>query len=74
MYRALAYKVFEKKIQPENHDEVLAVARSLRFTFARQPDASLKMFVDGAFLGNKLHLEEVGSVASRVSTNGEARI
>ncbi len=73
MYRALAYKVFAKKIEPENHDEVLAAARALRFTFARQPDASLKMFVDGEFLGDKLHLEEVGSVASRVSTNGEAR-
>lgn len=73
MYRALAYKVFEKRIDPENHDEVLAAARALRFTFARQPDASLKMFVDGEFLGSKLHLEEVGSVASRVSTNGEAR-
>lgn len=73
MYRALAYKVFEKKINPEDHDEVLAAARALRFTFARQPDATLKMFVDGEFLGAKLHLEEVGGVASRVSTNGEAR-
>ena len=73
MYRALAYKVFEKKISPEDHDAVLAAARALRFTFARQPDATLKMFVDGEFLGAKLHLEEVGSVASRVSTNGEAR-
>lgn len=73
MYRALAYKVFEKKISPDDHDEVLAAARALRFTFARQPDAALKMFVDGEFLGAKLHLEEVGGVASRVSTNGEAR-
>lgn len=73
MYRALAYKVFEKQINPEDHDAVLAAARALRFTFARQPDAALKMFVDGEFLGPKLHLEEVGNVASRVSTNAEAR-
>lgn len=73
MYRALAYKVFEKHINPEDHDAVLAAARSLRFTFERQPDASLKMFVNGEFLGSKLHLEEVGGVASRVSTNAEAR-
>ena len=45
----------------------------MHFTFARQPDASLKMYVDGEYLGGKLHLEEVGNVASRVSTNGEAR-
>lgn len=73
MYRALAYKVFEKNIEPEDHDAVLEAARALRFTFARQADASLKMFVDGEFLGPKLHLEEVGNVASRVSTNAEAR-
>ena len=73
MYRALAYTVFAKKINPEDHDGVLAAARALRFTFARQEDASLKMFVDGEYLGPKLHLEEVGNVASRVSTNGEAR-
>ena len=73
MYRALAYKVFDKKIEPEDHDAVLEAARALRFTFARQPDASLKMFVDGEFIGPKLHLEEVGNVASRVSTNAEAR-
>ncbi len=73
MYRALAYKVFEKQINPEDHDAVLAAARALRFTFARQPDAALKMCVDGEFLGEKIHLEEVGNVASRVSTNAEAR-
>lgn len=73
MYRALAYKVFEKHIVPEDHDAVLEAARQLHFTFVRQPDASLKMYVDGECLGDKLHLEEVGNVASRVSTNGEAR-
>ncbi len=73
MYRALAYKVFEKHIVPEDHDAVLEAARQLHFTFVRQPDASLKMYVDGEYLGDKLHLEEVGNVASRVSTNGEAR-
>ena len=73
MYRALAYKVFEKQINPEDHDAVLSAARALHFTFARQPDAALKMFVDGELLGTKLHLEEVGNVASRVSTNAEAR-
>ena len=73
MYRALAYTVFAKQINPEDHDAVLACARALHFTFERQEDASLKMFVDGQYLGAKLHLEEVGNVASRVSTNREAR-
>ena len=73
MYRALAYKVFEKNIVPEDHDAVLTTARALRFTLVRQPDAMLKMYVDGDYLGDKLHVEEVCNVASRVSTNGEAR-
>lgn len=73
MYRALAYSVFAKNVTPEDHDAVLAVARELRFTFELQPDAALKMFVNGEFLGDKLRLEEVGNVASRVSTNAEAR-
>lgn len=73
MYRALAYKVFEKNIDPLDHDAVLETARRLMFSFKRQPDASLKMFVDGEYLGSKLHLEEVGNVASKVSTNREAR-
>ena len=73
MYRALAYTVFAKKINPQDPAAVLAAAQALRFTFERQPDASLKMFVDGQFLGKQLHLEEVGNVASQVSTNAEAR-
>lgn len=73
MYRALAYKVFEKRVDPQDHDAVLETARRLIFSFARQPDAALKMFVDGDYLGPKLHLEEVGNVASKVSTNKEAR-
>ncbi|MBR4355342.1 MAG: (d)CMP kinase [Elusimicrobiaceae bacterium] len=73
MYRALAYTIFAKRIDPEDHDAVLTATRKLRFTFERQADASLKMFVDGEYLGAKLHLEEVGNVASRVSTNRESR-
>ena len=73
LYRALAYKVFEEKITPEDGQAVLDLAKRLQFTFQRQPDAVLKMYVNGEFLGNKLHLEEVGNVASKVSTHKEAR-
>ena len=73
LYRALAYKVYEAKLLPEDGAAVLALAKRLEFTFVRQPDAVLKMYVDGEFLGGKLHLEEVGNVASKVSTHKEAR-
>ena len=73
LYRALAYKVFEAHIPPEDGAAVLALAKRLVFTFERQPDALLKMYVDGEYLGAKLHLEETGNVASKVSIHKEAR-
>ncbi len=73
LYRALAYKVFEAHIVPEDGEAVLALAKRLVFSFQRQPDAVLKMYVDGEFLGTKLHIEETGNVASKVSTHKEAR-
>lgn len=73
LYRALAYKVFEAQLPPEDGPAVLALAKRITFTFVRQPDAVLKMYVDGEYLGNKLHLEEVGNVASKVSTHKDAR-
>lgn len=73
LYRALAYKVYEAQLLPEDGAAVLALAERLQFTFVRQPDAVLKMYVDGEYLGAKLHLEEVGNVASKVSTHKEAR-
>ena len=73
LYRALAYKVFEANIIPEDGEAVLALAKRMVFTFKRQPDAVLKMYVDGEYLGTKLRLEETGNVASKVSTHKEAR-
>ncbi len=73
LYRALAYKVYETQLPPQDGAAVLALAKRLNFTFVRQADAVLKMHVDGEYLGAKLHLEEVGNVASQVSTHKEAR-
>ncbi|MBR3899377.1 MAG: (d)CMP kinase, partial [Elusimicrobiaceae bacterium] len=73
LYRALAYKVFANKVDPTDTQAVLQTAQAISFTFERQPDATLKMFVDGEFLGGKLHLDEVAQTASKVSTNAAAR-
>ena len=73
LYRALAYKVYEAQLPTEDGAAVLALAKRLSFSFVRQPDAVLKMYVDGEYLGAKLHLEEVGNVASKVSTHKETR-
>lgn len=73
LYRALAYKVFAKKVNPADEQAVLDTAKSIVFTFERQADATLKMFVDGEYLGDKLQLDEVAQTASKVSTNAAAR-
>ena len=73
LYRALAYTVFAKKIDPADTAAVLRVAQELQFTFERQADATLKMFVNGEYLGNKLQLDEVAQTASKVSTHAQAR-
>lgn len=73
LYRALAYAVFAKQIDASDAEAVLAAAKALDFRFERQPDATLKMFVDGEYLGNKLQLDEVAQTASKVSTHAAAR-
>ena len=74
MYRALAYKVFEKNVAPEDQAKVLQVAQSMVFSFERQPDAKLNVCVDGVYLGpDKLQSEETGNVASKVSTHADSR-
>ena len=73
LYRALAYQVFAKQVDPADEKAVLETAQKMQFTFQRQPDATLKMFVDGEYLGSKLHLDEVAQTASKVSTHAAAR-
>ena len=73
LYRALAYKVFANKVDPADAQAVLQTAQAISFAFERQADATLKMLVDGEFLGGKLHLDEVAQTASKVSTNAAAR-
>ena len=73
LYRALAYTVFAKQVNAADPQAVLATAQSLQFRFERQPDATLKMFVNGEYLGNKLQLDEVAQTASKISTYADSR-
>ena len=73
LYRALAYTVFAKQVNPADAQAVLATAKALQFRFERQSDATLKMFVDGEYLGNKLQLDEVAQTASKISTYADSR-
>lgn len=73
LYRALAYTVFKEQMDATDAQAVLAAAQALTFTFERQEDATLKMWVNGQYLGNKLQLDEVAQTASKISTHAAAR-
>ncbi len=73
LYRALAYHVFAQHVDAADSQAVLSVAKRLDFVFERQPDATLKMWVNGEYLGNKLNLDEVAQTASKASTHAAAR-
>ncbi len=73
LYRALAYQVFAKQVDPADEQAVLETAQNIQFSFERQSDATLKMYVNGEYLGGKLHLDEVAQTASKVSTHAAAR-
>lgn len=73
MYRALGWKVLNSGVDFDDAPKVLAVAKSIKWSFERQPDSSLKVFIDGEYLGDKLHSEEAGNAASKVSAVPPAR-
>ncbi|MGB2579013.1 cytidylate kinase [Elusimicrobium simillimum] len=73
MYRALGYKTLQLGVDMTDDAAVTEIAKKMKFTFERQPDASLKMFVDGEYLGAKLHEEATGQAASKTSALKNAR-
>ena len=73
MYRCLGWKVLNAGIDPDDAQKVLEAAQSIKWSFERRPDSSLKVFVDGVYLGEELHREDVGRAASKTSANGPAR-
>lgn len=73
MYRCLGWKALKAGINMDDEAAVLKAAKDIVWGFERQSDSSLKVLVDGQYLGDKLQLEEVGRAASKVSAVGPAR-
>ena len=73
MYRCLGWKVLKSGINMDDESAVIKAAKDIVWGFERQSDSSLKVLVDGQYLGDKLQLEEVGRAASKVSAIGPAR-
>lgn len=73
MYRCLGWKVLTSGIDMNDAEAVTRAAKSIVWGFERQPDSSLKVLIDGQYLGDKLQLEEVGRAASKTSAVPQAR-
>ena len=73
MYRCLGWKVLESGINPADEAAVIKAAKDTVWGFERQADSSLKVLIDGKYLGSKLLLEETGAAASKVSAIAQAR-
>ncbi len=74
LYRALGYKVAALGVDMTSDTAVTEVAKNMKLTFERNEDSSLKMFVDGEYLGAKLHSDAAAQAASKTSALPNARI
>ena len=73
MYRMLAWKVLAEKIDPSNEKAVLEVVQKVRWEYKAE-DNVLKAYIDGVCPLDKIHNEEVGRAASKVSAVPSARV
>ncbi len=72
MYRCLAWKVLEQGIDPQNENAVLDITKKIKWTYESQ-DSVLRVYIDGVCPLDKIHNEEVGRAASKVSAIPTAR-
>jgi len=72
MYRAVAYKVKEEGIDPDNPDAVVNIMK--RINIKLEPsDNGVKVFLDGEDVSSKIRTEEIGKIASKIARHPEVR-
>ncbi|MDR1123853.1 MAG: (d)CMP kinase [Elusimicrobiota bacterium] len=73
MYRCLGWKALNRGLDLNDEESVYRAAKDIKWDFERAPDGSLKVLVDGIYLGDKLLADEVGQAASQTSALPKAR-
>lgn len=73
MYRCLGWKALAAGVDLGDEEKVYQIAKNINWSFERQPDSSLKILIDGVYLGDKLLQDEVGQAASKTSALPKAR-
>lgn len=73
MYRCLAWKVLQQGIDPQDDPSVIKIAKQVKWEYKAQNNV-LRVYIDGVCPLDKIHNEEVGRAASKVSAIPDARI
>ena len=75
MYRALTWKALEDRVDLEDYDAVLALARGIKWEFKpiEEGGATLKTVIDGAPVTTQIRDERVSVNSSRVAANPGVR-
>ncbi len=73
IYRALAYRLSETRVDVEDVRAVLEIARTLQVECLPKTDESASILVQGIDVGDALRTEEMGDLASRLAAVAEVR-
>ena len=72
MFRALAIHFLKKNILPEDKDNIAEACKDVEVSIAYENDAQ-QVYLNGENVTSKLRTEEVGNMASRISSVPEVR-
>ncbi len=72
MYRALALKIKRKRIDPEDKEKVIQIAKNTDITLKPAEDG-VKVFLDGEDVSKLIRTEEIGKIASKIARISEVR-
>ncbi len=72
-YRAVALKVLESGLDPEDRPAVLAAADSATIELRRTDDGGVEVFLDGRPVGQRIRTAQVSAATSKISVHPEIR-
>ncbi|WP_457621783.1 (d)CMP kinase [Persephonella sp.] len=72
MYRAVAYKVKQEGINPDDADAVVSIMKKINIKL-EPSDNGVKVFLDGEDVSSKIRTEEIGKIASKIARHSEVR-
>jgi CMP/dCMP kinase len=73
MYRALALRVLEREVDPQDREAVVALAGDADVRLGRRQDGSFEVLLDGEPVESRIRTPEVGEATSAISAYPEVR-